>query len=346
MAWASDTFNTGSDGAYIVGNAPVVGGNWTDGSEASSPSPIYSGNRARQKDTATSFTYVATTPSSADYWVQADVTPQSGGSGGVAGVCARKVAGTGAGNLTCYWADYYDHATAGSRQWRLVKYVSGTATVLGTYTENIGTTTKTLRLSCVGTAIKAYVDDVERISATDSSVTAAGRAGMIFGAASSPSTNAVYLDNWLATDPYTTNTRTFTADAVVVAANTQTFTADAVVYDPSVTRTFTADAIVEAPVWYDADATTYGTQTFTADAIVAAGSASTVTRTFTADAIVLAQNTRTFTADAIVATAAAAISRTTIRDTSAPLRPYGGTTTATFAATTTDATFDTETDLP
>ena len=147
MAFASDDFNIGS--GYLVGKSPVVGGTWTDGSAAGSPSPYYDGNRIRQQDSPTSHTYVATTPSSADYIVQADITPQSGGSGGVAGVIGRKVAGTGNSNQTMYWADYYDHATAGSRTWRLYSFVANTSTSLGSYTENIGTSTKTLKLSMI-----------------------------------------------------------------------------------------------------------------------------------------------------------------------------------------------------
>lgn len=194
--FARDDFNASGSGA-LVGKAPVVGGTWTDGSVSGSPiSPVVAGNAIRQEDVATQIAYVATTPPSADYYVQALVTPQSGGSGGIGGVVGRKNAATG--STDCYGADYYDHATAGSRQWRLYKKIASVETSLGTYTENIGTTTKTLKLSMVGSAIKLYVDGVERVSATDSAVTAAGRAGVIFGASASPTTNSVYLDDFVA----------------------------------------------------------------------------------------------------------------------------------------------------
>lgn len=192
--FASDDFATGS--GDLVGTAPDVGGTWTDGSSSGSPSPVYDSNKIRQQDAATAFTYVATDPGDPDYTVEADVIPQSAGSSGVAGVCGRKNAATG--SVTTYAADYYDHATAGSRQWRLYKVVAGVTTVLGTYTENIGTTTKRLKLSMNGTAIKVFVDDVERISVTDSDVTAAGRAGVVVGNASS-NTNGPWLDNFVAT---------------------------------------------------------------------------------------------------------------------------------------------------
>lgn len=196
-AFASDTFDAGTHLTDIVGNNPTVGGAWTDGSDSGSPSPIYDGNRARQADAQTSFTYPATTPSSNDYTVSVDITPQFGGSGGVAGVCGRKNAATG--SVSCYWADYYDHATAGSRQWRLYKVVAGAYTSLGSYTQNIGTTTTTLTLEMIGSAIKVYVDGVERISATDSAIAGPGRAGIVLGNAAAPGTNCVYLNNFTAT---------------------------------------------------------------------------------------------------------------------------------------------------
>lgn len=106
--FASDDFNTGS--GDLVGTAPDIGGNWTDYSDSGSPSPVYASNRIRQDDAATAMTCPNTTPSSANYTVEVDVTPQSGGSGGAAGVVARKNAATGA--VTGYIADYYDHATS------------------------------------------------------------------------------------------------------------------------------------------------------------------------------------------------------------------------------------------
>lgn len=196
--FASDNFATGS--GDVVGTTPDVGGNWTDGS-AGTATPVYASNRIRQKNAGdpTNYTYVATDPGTPNYYVQADITPQSGGCDGIGGVCGRKTAGSGSGaNFTCYWADYYDTVSTGTRTWRLYKVVSGSYTSLGSYTENIGTATKTLKLEMNGTAIKVYVDGVQRISVTDSSITANGRAGVVLGAAAAPASNCVYVDNFVA----------------------------------------------------------------------------------------------------------------------------------------------------
>ncbi len=194
--FASDNFATGS--GDLVGTTPDIGGNWTDGS-AGTATPIYVSAKIRQKAAGdpTNYTYVATDPGTPNYYVQADITPQSGGCDGIGGVCGRKTAGSGSGsNFTCYWADYYDTVATGTRTWRLYKVVSGSYTSLGSYTENIGTTTKTLKLEMNGTAIKVYVDGVQRISVTDSSITANGRAGVVLGAAAAPTTNGIYVDNF------------------------------------------------------------------------------------------------------------------------------------------------------
>lgn len=203
--FASDTFDVGGIGD-LVGRSLTVGGTWTDGSPSGSPiSPtVTAGGQIRQQVSPTTHAYASSTAPSADYQVQCDVVP-SGGSGAVGGVFGRKTAGTGAGNQTLYIADYHDHATAGSRQWRLYGYNAGAligGALFGTYTENIGTTSTTLRLSMVGTAIKLYVNGVERVAATDSTISAAGVPGVICGAATSPFTSTVFVDNFSAYTPY------------------------------------------------------------------------------------------------------------------------------------------------
>ena len=192
--FASDNFNTGT--GDLVGTTPDIGADWFDTSNSGSPSPVYDANKIRQQDAATAFTSVGTTPASNNYKVEADIIPQAAGSSGVSGVHARKNAGTGP--VTAYVADYYDHPTTGTRQWRLYKVVAGTTTVLGTYTENIGTTTKRLTLEVNGSAITLYVDGVARVTGTDTAIAGPGRAGVNVGNASS-NTNGPWIDNFVAT---------------------------------------------------------------------------------------------------------------------------------------------------
>lgn len=58
----------------------------------------------------------------------------------------------------------------------LFKVVSGSQISLGTFAVTINTSTNyTLKISCIGSAIKGYLNGVERISATDSDITATGK---------------------------------------------------------------------------------------------------------------------------------------------------------------------------
>lgn len=76
---------------------------------------------------------------------------------------------------TMYYA-YYETAAAA---WRLYKRVAGTSTLLGSYTQSLTNgTTYRLRLSMVDDQIEVSIDDVLRIAVTDSSITAAGYAGL------------------------------------------------------------------------------------------------------------------------------------------------------------------------
>lgn len=198
--FASDTF-TGTPGAVLIGTTPTVGGVWTNGGGSAS-CPIFTGGGTAVKEASglTGQCYVNTAPPSADYSVQVDVTPDVGGSDSASGVIGRKASGA---TNTFYLADYYDPVTAGSRQFRLYKFVAGTPTSLGSYTTNIGTSTTTLKLTMVGTSptsLTVYVNGVSRITATDSDITSAGFAGVRQGNASDPTTKAIFLDNFSAFD--------------------------------------------------------------------------------------------------------------------------------------------------
>jgi len=79
----------------------------------------------------------------------------------------------------------------------LRKRVTGTETTLGSYSITpVPGTDYTIRLSMVGTAIKGYLDGVERISVTDSAITAAGFPGAI-GDEGTPTTS-LHMDSLIA----------------------------------------------------------------------------------------------------------------------------------------------------
>lgn len=113
-----------------------------------------------------------TTPSTADYSVSADLfvsATTAGGSAGVVGRCASSV------------QSLYHGRHLGGTGWQIVRYLSGTASVLSTaaFTVVAGTTYN-LRLDMVGTTLNLYVDGVLTVTTTDSNLTASGLAGIRF----------------------------------------------------------------------------------------------------------------------------------------------------------------------
>lgn len=74
----------------------------------------------------------------------------------------------------------YAYKFNGDTSSHLYKKVSGTWSLLGSSTTFVSAG-QTVALRVVGTSIKAYVNGVERISVTDSAISAAGKAGLGFG---------------------------------------------------------------------------------------------------------------------------------------------------------------------
>lgn len=134
-------------------------------------------------------------PAGADYSIQADIkrlaassyTPRMG-------VCGRMAAGA----QTLYWT-YHSDTTNTTK---LYKTVAGAQTELGSYANTLTTgVAQTHELRMTGTTIELYIDGVQRVSVTDSSITAAGKAGLIAFQMREPSVQDTgSIDNWSATD--------------------------------------------------------------------------------------------------------------------------------------------------
>lgn len=135
------------------------------------------------------------TPASADYSVQADVRIfDATGAVGIVGRCSATAS-----------TFYYAYITNNNSELVLAKMVGGAITTLDTFNSagffDAGSTYE-LTLEMTGTAIKAYVNGVERCSATDSAITAAGRGG-IRGINLSDTSTGKHLDNFTIFDATT-----------------------------------------------------------------------------------------------------------------------------------------------
>lgn len=171
MAVFSDTF-TGSTGTQLQSHTPDTGTSWTRlwGSVSTLDWVINASNQATPEtdaDDGVIYTADATYPS-ADYKVEWDL-----------------VAGPGSSARTVYamvriqdqenmYAVRLISTASGSQ---LYKKVSGTWTALGS-TFTVPANGSVCRLEIIGSALKFYDDGVEIASATDTDISAAGKAGL------------------------------------------------------------------------------------------------------------------------------------------------------------------------
>lgn len=192
--FASDAF-TGTEGDLLS----TYSANWTLHTSYTGTAEIAS-SRVRQTSTTTTAYYHSGTPATADYSVSADLfMKDTNGGDGAVGVIGR--VDTAANTL--YMARYNGGATDG---WQLYKAVTGTFTQLGSTSAQSLTaaTAYNVKLEMIGTAIKLYkeLSGTATISATDSAITAAGKAGIrcaTNGLAPSDTTG-IHLDNFSADD--------------------------------------------------------------------------------------------------------------------------------------------------
>jgi hypothetical protein len=194
VVFVTDTF-TDANGTDIVSHTGETGASWTKhtNSDYNSGAGAIQDNRLYNTGGNVVF-YASGVPSSPDYDVQANVHVVTVVSGRTAGVAGR-ISNTSAN--TMYQARYTDAGT-----FTLTKIVTGSQTTLGTYdpTDLTPGQSATIKLSMVGSTIKMFVDGVERVSVTDTAITAAGRAGVrLVGAGSS--TTAFHLDTFSALHP-------------------------------------------------------------------------------------------------------------------------------------------------
>lgn len=183
----SDTF-TDADDTNLSAHTGEVGATWTKHPSLARDTFI-TGNRARgDGNTGRSRYYASAVPIGADYDVEAVLN------------WAGPNAST---DLTAIWGRLSTTVDTGYQArwstsigpgWELVKVVTGVATRLGSVYVDAPTAseTRTVRYEMRGCEHKVYVQAVLRISATDCSITAAGRVGV--GTKTSTATLGVHID--------------------------------------------------------------------------------------------------------------------------------------------------------
>ena len=180
----ADSF-TGTSGSALAGHAADIGGTWVH--QAGSAEAVIDGGRVRRNLEflelgGYSIDYVNTAPASADYSVEADLDVVSNLANDFVGVIGR----LNTANTSFYMARWEQSGVFGTTGvWRLVRYSGGTATSLAV--------TASQAQPVAGEAYRLKLrDDRQRaqrststasssVSATDATITAAGRAGIMDG---------------------------------------------------------------------------------------------------------------------------------------------------------------------
>jgi lysophospholipase L1-like esterase len=197
--FVTDTF-TDTAGTALASHTGETGATWTRTTmNATGDLRITAGGRVRPNTTTGggSFYAASGTPGGTNYGVQAGVYVAGTHNNGYAGVVLRNQGGSGSEQT--YWVIY--NGFSGS--WELWKTPSGSpsGTQIGSgvsATLTVGQT-YTLRLAVVGSLLKAYVDGVEIISTSDTSVTGTGTAGIV-GYGTWLDSTGLHLDDFRADD--------------------------------------------------------------------------------------------------------------------------------------------------
>ncbi len=174
-AFLVDTF-TDTPGTALEAHVGEVGATWAINTAVnpSASALISDANRVRSNaaGAAGNQFYASGTPSSADYYVEAPIFVFSLPGSGFAGITGRASTTTS----DCYFAIY----NLGTSAWELWWGAGGSAGTVGSFSQALTLGQEyVLRLDMVGTTIRVLIDGVQRISVTDTHVTAADKAGII-----------------------------------------------------------------------------------------------------------------------------------------------------------------------
>lgn len=215
--FASDTF-TDTDTTLLENHVPDVGTSWTKGSGSTGVMTINSNTiYSSAAGAAARFWYIGATSATADYDVQATFN-KGASTGSTPTIIGR--ASTSA--VTAYGVRC---DAPNGNGWTLRKWISGSAFSLASTTASSCTTAKVGRLRMRGDQISFYVDNVLTIGPiTDSSITAAGRAGVSTYFADAFTTR--YLDTWSALDDTTAPTYSAVASSTTSVTASITWTTD------------------------------------------------------------------------------------------------------------------------
>lgn len=200
---SSDSF-TGAAGSLLTSHTGELAAGWTR-QDGGADATISNEGRVYRASVLGGYTVntASLVPANPDYSVEADLVLKTAMSSDMVGVVGR---------LTSPTTFYMGRWEEADNSWNLVKYSNGTLSYPN-YVANQPDLTAGqayhLKLEMTGSTLNLYVDGVLKVTATDSTITAAGRAGIMDGDrelfASNPAksnTTGLHLDNFQVTSTY------------------------------------------------------------------------------------------------------------------------------------------------
>jgi hypothetical protein len=187
----SDSF-TDASGTDLTVHVPEVGGSWVEHpSYTAGQGEISDANRVRSDNTNTVVLYNEAEPVSTDYDVEFTVAQIS--DAGISGIVARCDTA-----VDTYYVIRYN--TSGAGAWQLQARVAGVTTELGSWTDTIGSgSSRSGVFELRGSELKVYIEGIERISVSDSTISAKGRVGVWLGGGAG-NTTRIHVDSITVTD--------------------------------------------------------------------------------------------------------------------------------------------------
>jgi hypothetical protein len=228
----------GTAGVALQTRSGETAASWVKHPASGSDAVLTPAGRVRKDGSSPSaLYYTSTSPAAADYTVEADLYVASSLGSDAVGLVGRLDANDASGT---YYLMRYEES---GKQWSLFSVVGNSWSYLGGASQTLtpGSTYR-MALDLKGTAIRMLVDGVQVASVTDSSISAAGRAGVAFGTAgwtADTDSEGYHLDNFRVSprlgDAKGTNHGTYLGGVVLGAAG-------ALAGDPSTAVTFDGTA--------------------------------------------------------------------------------------------------------
>lgn len=193
---------SGTTGAALQSRSGGAGTSWTKHGLSDADAVLTAAGRLRKAGASTwnAVYHTSGVPASADYSVEADLFVASNLLDDGAGVIGRMNTTL---NAETYYLARYEQST---QTWALYRRLNGSWDWLGASAASVtpGATYR-LTLEMTGTSIRVLVDGVQRVSATDTAIPAAGRGGLALGlggaATTVSDTTGIHLDSFQISPP-------------------------------------------------------------------------------------------------------------------------------------------------